>query len=215
MSIGLPKPQLPSDLFNDVHVDEKTGAADHLGVYTSKWLLRQVSGYSKRLAGVDGRGGFCGSGACSSGKTSGCGSAKTVSVAAPYLPPDFRGKTVLVLGAGDTAMDCATAALRCGARRVRIVFRRGTPDVRAVPEELENVVRERCELVPHAQPIRFIFRKPEDGGRVRAVQFRRTDVDPDATDDGDDVNLFVLRADCVVSAFGSQLSAEGSNTYVN
>lgn len=209
MSVGLPKPQLPSDLFGGVHVDEKTGAAEHLGVYTSKWLLRRASGYSKRLATVvSSGGGCCGNGGCGSEKTSGCGSLKSY---APSLPPDFRGKTVLVLGAGDTAMDCATAALRCGARRVRVVFRRGTPDVRAVPEELENVVRERCELVPHAQPIRFIFRKAEDGGRVRAVQFRRTDADPDATDDGGDgYDLFVLRADCVISAFGSKLSPEGN-----
>lgn len=126
---------------------------------------------------------------------------------------------MLVLGAGDTAMDCATAALRCGARRVRVVFRRGTPDVRAVPEELEGAMRERCELVPHSQPVRFLFRKTAGNGaaqRIRGVQFRRTDVDgpadPSDNSDGDrsaDDDLFVLRADCVVSAFGSRLPPEG------
>ena len=43
--------------------------------------------------------------------------------------PSLFGR-VVVLGAGDTAMDCATAAFRCGAQRVYIVFRRGSSDVR-------------------------------------------------------------------------------------
>ena len=43
---------------------------------------------------------------------------------------------VIVLGAGDTAFDCATSALRCGAKRVFVVFRRGFNNIRAVPEEV-------------------------------------------------------------------------------
>ena len=48
--------------------------------------------------------------------------------------------SVIVLGAGDTAFDCATSALRCGARRVFVVFRKGFTNIRAVPEEV-GVVR--------------------------------------------------------------------------
>lgn len=44
-----------------------------------------------------------------------------------------------MLGAGDTAFDCATSALRCGARRVFVVFRKGFSNIRAVPEEV-NIV---------------------------------------------------------------------------
>lgn len=49
--------------------------------------------------------------------------------------PTLHGN-VIVLGAGDTAFDCATSALRCGAKRVFIAFRRGFTSVRAVPEEV-------------------------------------------------------------------------------
>jgi hypothetical protein len=49
--------------------------------------------------------------------------------------PKLSG-TVIVLGAGDTAFDCATSALRCGAKKVFIVFRRGFTNIRAVPEEV-------------------------------------------------------------------------------
>lgn len=44
---------------------------------------------------------------------------------------------VLVLGLGDTALDCASSALRCGAKRVTIIFRKGFTTVRAVPEEMQ------------------------------------------------------------------------------
>lgn len=50
--------------------------------------------------------------------------------------PQLHG-TVIVLGAGDTAFDCATSALRCGAKRVFVVFRKGFSNIRAVPEEME------------------------------------------------------------------------------
>lgn len=49
--------------------------------------------------------------------------------------PQLSGK-VIVLGAGDTAFDCATSALRCGASKVFVVFRKGFTNIRAVPEEV-------------------------------------------------------------------------------
>ncbi len=41
-------------------------------------------------------------------------------------------------GRWDTAFDCATSALRCGARRVFVVFRKGFTNIRAVPEEVRD-----------------------------------------------------------------------------
>ena len=51
--------------------------------------------------------------------------------------PQLRG-TAIVLGAGDTAFDCATSALRCGAKKVFVVFRKGFTNIRAVPEEVST-----------------------------------------------------------------------------
>lgn len=51
--------------------------------------------------------------------------------------PNLYGN-VIVLGAGDTAFDCATSALRCGTRKVFIVFRKGFTNIRAVPEEVRK-----------------------------------------------------------------------------
>ena len=54
--------------------------------------------------------------------------------------PSLHGN-VIVLGAGDTAFDCATSALRCGARKVFVVFRKGFTNMRAVPEEVRIIAR--------------------------------------------------------------------------
>lgn len=57
---------------------------------------------------------------------------------------------VLVLGAGDTAFDCATSALRCGAKRVFVVFRKGFTNIRAVPEEVRNFDRNALKRIRYS-----------------------------------------------------------------
>lgn len=78
-----------------------------MGFFTSKSFLPKVAKSSKP--------GMC---ACKSNKL-----------------PSLHGN-VVVLGAGDTAFDCATSALRCGAKKVFVVFRKGFTNIRAVPEEV-------------------------------------------------------------------------------
>lgn len=101
------------------------GLKEENGFYTSKDFLPQVSSGSKP--------GLC---ACKS--------------AAATLPR-LNGN-VIVLGAGDTAFDCATSALRCGARKVFVVFRKGSSNIRAVPEEVELAREEKCEFIPFMTP---------------------------------------------------------------
>ncbi|MXQ79675.1 hypothetical protein E5288_WYG007062 [Bos mutus] len=131
------------------------GLTQDQGFYTSKDFLPLVAKSSKA--------GMC---ACHS----------------PLL--SIRG-TVIVLGAGDTAFDCATSALRCGARRVFIVFRKGFVNIRAVPEEMELAREEKCEFLPFLSPRKVIVKD----GRIVAMQF-----------------IVSLKADVVISAFGSVLS---------
>lgn len=73
--------------------------------------------------------------------------------------PAIHG-TVIVLGAGDTAFDCATSALRCGARRVFVVFRKGFTNIRAVPEEvtLNNSVYEKKYWLLFLQGLKVWYR---------------------------------------------------------
>jgi 2-oxoacid:acceptor oxidoreductase gamma subunit (pyruvate/2-ketoisovalerate family) len=64
-------------------------------------------------------------------------------------------RRVVVLGGGNTAVDCARAALRCGASRVFIVYRRSREEMPAIPEEIEQAVEEGVGLVLLRAPVAF------------------------------------------------------------
>ncbi|XP_042661460.1 dihydropyrimidine dehydrogenase [NADP(+)] isoform X3 [Tyto alba] len=115
--------------------------------------------------------------------------------------PSIHG-TVIVLGAGDTAFDCATSALRCGARHVFVVFRKGFTNIRAVPEEMELAKEEKCEFLPFLSPRKVVLR----GGQIVAMEFVRTEKDNDGNWKEDEDQVVRLKADVVISAFGSILS---------
>ncbi|HEX4275019.1 MAG TPA: NAD(P)-dependent oxidoreductase [Bryobacteraceae bacterium] len=63
------------------------------------------------------------------------------------------GENVVVIGAGNTAIDCATVAKRCGAKHVTMVYRRTENEMTAYPHEYEFVKREGVEFAFLTQPI--------------------------------------------------------------
>ena len=114
--------------------------------------------------------------------------------------PSLRGN-VVVLGAGDTAFDCATSALRCGAKKVFVVFRKGFTNIRAVPEEFDLAREEKCEFVPFQSPKRVITRN----GKIVAIEFCRTEQDENDEWIEDEEQICRLKANFIISAFGSGL----------
>ncbi|XP_002130803.2 dihydropyrimidine dehydrogenase [NADP(+)] [Ciona intestinalis] len=119
--------------------------------------------------------------------------------------PNMRNAKVIVLGAGDTAFDCATSALRCGAKRVFVVFRKGFNHVRAVPEEMDLAREEKCELMPFHSPLEV---EVGAGGKITGMRFCRTEQEEDGSWTEDKEQIVRLKADYVISAFGSTLSDE-------
>ncbi|XP_032675944.1 dihydropyrimidine dehydrogenase [NADP(+)] [Odontomachus brunneus] len=114
--------------------------------------------------------------------------------------PSLRGN-VIVLGAGDTAFDCATSALRCGARKVFVVFRKGFTNIRAVPEEVDLAKDEKCEFISFQSPKRVILRNK----KIVGIEFCRTEQDENGEWIEDEEQMFKLKANFVISAFGSGL----------
>jgi 2-oxoacid:acceptor oxidoreductase gamma subunit (pyruvate/2-ketoisovalerate family) len=71
---------------------------------------------------------------------------------------------VVVVGGGNTAIDCARTAQRCGASSVKIVYRRARNEMPAIAEEIQDAEREGVELLVHRQPVEFL-----GNGAVSAV----------------------------------------------
>lgn len=80
--------------------------------------------------------------------------------------PDFTGKTVVVIGGGNVAMDCTRSAKRSGAQKVTIVYRRRKVDMTALPDEVEGAIAEGCELVELKAPSRI---EADENGNVIAL----------------------------------------------
>jgi 2-oxoacid:acceptor oxidoreductase delta subunit (pyruvate/2-ketoisovalerate family) len=84
---------------------------------------------------------------------------------------------VVVLGGGNTAIDCARSALRCGAERVTIAYRRSRAEMPAIREEIDEALEEGVELRELAAPVGF-----GGEGRVQSVQLARVELgEPDAS----------------------------------
>ncbi|TET95134.1 MAG: NADPH-dependent glutamate synthase [Dehalococcoidia bacterium] len=80
------------------------------------------------------------------------------------------GKRVVVIGGGDTAMDCVRTALRSGAEEVVCAYRRTEAEIGGREEERRHADEEGVRFHYLAAPIRFIG---DDSGRVRAVRLQR------------------------------------------
>jgi len=114
------------------------------------------------------------------------------------------GRHVVVLGAGDTAFDCATSAFRCGAKRVTIVFRRNWSDMRAVEEERELALKEQCDFIPNALPKKVVT---NDQGKVTHLEVARYEQLEDGKYSEDADTVYLLRCDTIISAYGCTTGA--------
>ncbi|ASJ14892.1 NADPH-dependent glutamate synthase [Thermococcus radiotolerans] len=91
-----------------------------------------------------------------------------------YLFPEYDtpiavGKKVIVIGAGNTAMDAARSALRLGAE-VTIAYRRGREDMTARVEEIGHAEEEGVKFEFFLTPVEFIG---DENGKVKAVKFEK------------------------------------------
>ncbi|GMG87027.1 FAD-dependent oxidoreductase [Biformimicrobium ophioploci] len=88
------------------------------------------------------------------------------------------GKRVIVLGGGNTAMDCCRTALRMGADEVKVVVRSPRPEMKASPWEIEDAEREGVPMLQNHVPLEFVLEE----GRLVGMRFDR--VRPVYADDG-------------------------------
>jgi glutamate synthase (NADPH/NADH) small chain len=127
-----------------------------------------------------------------------------------YLFPEVdtpipKGKDVIVLGAGNVAMDSARTAMRLGADRVRIVYRRSREEMPARAAEIHHAEEEGIEFFLLTNPTRFLgneqgrltgmeclkmeLGEPDDSGRRKPVPVKGSE--------------FKMDCDLVVVAVGS------------
>jgi len=118
--------------------------------------------------------------------------------------PVLRGKNVAVIGGGNTAMDSVRTALRLGAERAIIVYRRSEAEMPARIEEVHHAKEEGVEFMTLCNPLEYFA---NEKGRVNRMRLNRMGLgEPDASGrrrpmpiDGSE---FELDVDLVVVAVG-------------
>ena len=79
------------------------------------------------------------------------------------------GKRVLIIGVGNTAMDCCRSAKRLGATDVKVIARKTRKYFKASAWELEDAEEEQVEILENLQPIRFVI----ENGVLTGMEFDR------------------------------------------
>lgn len=118
--------------------------------------------------------------------------------------PDLRGKRVVVLGGGDTGMDCVRSAVRLGAGSVRCVYRRDEANMPGSAREVANAREEGVEFLFNRQPLALLGEERVAAVRVAETRLgeadargrRNAEIVPDSESE--------LPADVVIIAFGFQ-----------
>ena len=128
--------------------------------------------------------------------------------------PIRRGKAVAVVGGGNVAMDAARCALRLGAERVILVYRRSEDELPARKEEVEHAKEEGVEFMMLTAPVEILG---DEHKNVRALKCRKMELgEPDASGRRRPVPVpdseFILEVDTVIAAIGTSPNPLIKNT---
>ncbi|WP_192458351.1 glutamate synthase small subunit [Musicola keenii] len=120
----------------------------------------------------------------------------------PYV--SMQGKRVVVLGGGDTAMDCVRTSIRHGATHVTCAYRRDEENMPGSRREVKNAREEGVDFRFNLQPLSIEI---NDSGKVCGIRMVRTELGmPDANGrrrpEAVEGSEHVLEADAVIMAFG-------------
>src|SRR5262245_50971885 len=112
---------------------------------------------------------------------------------------DSVGKRVLIIGVGNTAMDCCRSSKRLGATDVKVIARKTRKYFKASPWELEDAEEEGVDIIENLQPVRFIIENGVLTG-MEFEKFKSTETDKGLKQEV--IGREILPCDTVVLAIG-------------
>ena len=118
-----------------------------------------------------------------------------------------EGKRVVVIGGGDTAMDCVRTAIRQGAQSVKCLYRRDRANMPGSQREVQNAEEEGVEFVWLTAPRGFTGGAVVDGVMVQKMRLGAPDATGRQTPEGIEGADYVEPADLVIQALGFEPEA--------
>ena len=132
-----------------------------------------------------------------------------------YKTPVVKGKDIVVIGGGNTAMDSARTAIRLGAKTVTIVYRRAVDQLPARLEEVHHGEEEGIIFKFLTNPVRFIS---DDHGKVKEVEVVEMRLGkPDESGRASPIPIedseFIIKTDLVIIGVGNNSNLLLTSTY--
>ena len=115
---------------------------------------------------------------------------------------DAAGKNVVVVGGGDTAMDCVRTAIRQGAKSVKCLYRRDRANMPGSQREVANAEEEGVEFVWLSAPQAFAGGEQVASVRARKMRLGAPDASGRRAPEPDPAGDFEVPADMVIKALG-------------
>jgi glutamate synthase (NADPH/NADH) small chain len=115
---------------------------------------------------------------------------------------DLKGKKVIVLGGGDTAMDCNRTAIRQGAEIVQCAYRRDEENMPGSRREVNNAKEEGVEFLWNRQPIEVVGDDKVSGIKVITTALGEPDENGRRRPEPIAGSEEILEADAIIIAFG-------------
>ena len=112
---------------------------------------------------------------------------------------DSIGEKVLIIGVGNTAMDCCRSSRRLGGKDIKVMARRPRGFFKASPWELDDAEEEGIEIVINHAPKRFVI----ENGKLIGMEFERLEWDAEAKK-SKVIDTVFLPADDVILAIGQE-----------
>jgi glutamate synthase (NADPH) small chain len=118
--------------------------------------------------------------------------------------PDMTGKRVVVLGGGDTGMDCVRSAIRLGAAKVTCAYRRDEANMPGSAREVANAREEGVRFLFNRQPVMIEGNADDQVTGVQVVETRLGEPDERGRQSAVPIegSHSLLEADVVIIAFG-------------
>jgi formate dehydrogenase major subunit len=122
------------------------------------------------------------------------------------------GENVVVIGGGNTAIDCARTALRKGAKKVKLIYRRSQEEMPAEPYEVEEALKEGVEMIFLTAPSKIEFDNTGDRA-VRKVHCIKMELgEPDRSGRRRPIPVegseFSIEASTVIGAIGQSTNTQ-------
>ena len=116
---------------------------------------------------------------------------------------DSIGEKVLIIGVGNTAMDCCRTSRRLGGKDVKVMARRPRGFFKASPWELEDSEEEGVDIVINHAPRRFVI----EDGKLVGMEFERLEWNEDASKSSI-IDTVIIPCDDVILAIGQENAFE-------